>query len=82
MDSSELGSPDGFLCVLRFGDCEMKFIEHMPLFVGILVPSRRGHRDLDSLSTNRIQTQLQSKDIAKEVIPGFGYDTGTNSQSG
>jgi hypothetical protein len=52
----------------------MKFIEHMPLFIGLLVPSRRGRGDLAFLSTNRIQTMLQSKDITKGAIIGFGYD--------
>jgi hypothetical protein len=64
---------------LGFGDCGMKFVEHMPLFIVLLVPSCRGHKDLAFLSTNQIQTRLRSKDIAKGVILGFGYDTGTNS---
>jgi hypothetical protein len=81
-DDGELSSPNGFLCSLGFGDCGMKFIEHMPLFIGLSVPSRRGHGDLAFLSTNGIQTRLRSKDIAKGVIPGFSYDTGTNPRSG
>jgi hypothetical protein len=81
-DDSELSSPDSFLCALGFRDCRMKFVEHMPLFIWLLVPSRRGHRELAFLSTNQIQTRLLSKDIAKGVIPSFGYDTGTNSRSG
>jgi hypothetical protein len=60
----------------------MKFVEHIPLFIWLLAPSRRGHGDLSFLSTNRIQTQLLSKDIVMGVIPGFGYDTGMNSRSG
>jgi hypothetical protein len=52
----------------------VKFVEHMPLFIGLLVPSRRGHGDQAFLSTNRIQTRLRSKDIAKGVILGFGYN--------
>jgi hypothetical protein len=51
-DGGELSSPDCFLCALGFVDCGMKFIAHMPLFIGLLVPSRRGHGDLDFLSTN------------------------------
>jgi hypothetical protein len=73
-DCGELSSPNGFLCALGFGDCGMKFVENMPLFIGLLVPSRRGHRDLAFLSTNQIQTRLRSKDIAKGVILGFDYD--------
>jgi hypothetical protein len=41
---------------LGFGDCGMKFVKHMPLFIGLLVPSCRGHGDLAFLSTNQIQT--------------------------
>jgi hypothetical protein len=77
-----VSSPDGFLCALGFGDCRMKFVEHMPLFIGLFVPSRRGHRDLAFLSANQIQTQLRLKDIAKGVIPHFGYDIRMNSRSG
>jgi hypothetical protein len=64
-DGGELSSPDSFLCALGFGDCGMKFVEDSSLFIGLLVPSRRGHRDLAFLSTNRIQTRLPSKDITK-----------------
>jgi hypothetical protein len=60
----------------------MKFVMHMPLFLELLVPSRRGRGDLAFLSTNRIQSQLQSKDIAKGVILDFGYDMKSGFRSG
>jgi hypothetical protein len=51
-NGGELSSPNGFHCALGFGDCRMKFVEHMPLFIGLLVPSRRRHGDLAFLSRN------------------------------
>jgi hypothetical protein len=74
LDDGESSSCGGFLYVLGFGDCGMKFVEHRPLFIGLLVPSHRGCEDQAFLSTNRIETRLRSKDIAKGVILGFVYD--------
>jgi hypothetical protein len=57
-DGGESSSHGGFLCALGFVDYRLKFVEHSPLFIGILVPSCRGRGDLAFLSTNQIQTWL------------------------
>jgi hypothetical protein len=57
-DGGESSSHRGFLCALGFVDYGLKFVEHRPLFIGILVPSCRGRGDLAFLTTNQIQTWL------------------------
>jgi hypothetical protein len=81
-DGGESSSCGGFLCVLGFGDCGMKFIKHMPLFIGLLVPSHRGRVVLAFLSTNRIQSQLRSKDITNGAILCCSYDMEIRLQVG
>jgi hypothetical protein len=60
----------------------MKFVEHKPLIIELLVPSHKGQGEQDFLATNRIQTQLRSKDIAEGVILDFGYNMKSGFWSG
>jgi hypothetical protein len=41
-NGGELSSRSGYLRALGFGACGMKFDEHVPLFVGLLVLTHRG----------------------------------------
>jgi hypothetical protein len=63
-----LSSHGGFLRALGFGACESKFIEHEPLFIGLLVLTRRGHEYLSFLSLNRNQIRLRWEDFGKGKI--------------
>jgi hypothetical protein len=70
-DGGESRSRSNFYQVLGFGACGIKFDEHGPLFIGLLVPSHRGCRELSFLSSNQTQTRLRSEDIGKGMIHGL-----------
>jgi hypothetical protein len=70
-DGDKSSSCGSYLRALGFGACGMKFDEYGPLFIGLLVPTRRGCGVLRFLSTNRTQTRLWSNNFVKAMILGF-----------
>jgi hypothetical protein len=54
----ESSSCGGYLCALGFGACGTKFNEYVPLFIGLLSPTRRGDEVLRFLYTNQTLTRL------------------------
>jgi hypothetical protein len=67
----------GYICVLGFGACGTKFIKHGPLFIGLLVWTRRGLRVLQFLSLNRTLIRLCLEDFLERNQTRVGYDTET-----
>jgi hypothetical protein len=51
-DVNESSSCSGYICALGFGTCGTKFNEYGPLFIGLLIPTRRGDGVLHFLSIN------------------------------
>jgi hypothetical protein len=72
----------GFCSVLGFGSCRSKFKENRPLFIGLLVWTRRGFRVLQFLSTNRTLIQLHLEDLWKRNELGLVTIREPNSWSG
>jgi hypothetical protein len=65
LDDNEMSSHGGFPHALGFGVCGSKFDKHGPLFIGLLVLSRRGCGVLSFLSLNQNQTRLRWKDLER-----------------
>jgi hypothetical protein len=56
-DGGESSSRNGYLRALGFGACGTKFNEHGPLFIGLLVLTRRGRGLLLVLPQRQIKTE-------------------------
>jgi hypothetical protein len=73
-DGGESSSHDSSLCSLGFGVCGAKSEKHRPLFIGLLVLTRRGCGVLYFLSLNQTRTRLRWKDLEKGKKSGsFRY---------